>query len=238
MYDGDYEHFRNPSGDVEFYVEEAKRAAGPVVEFGCGTGRILVPTARAGVEITGVDYSDTMLGILRDKLPDADVHIGDLRDFDVGRKFKLVTIPFRAIAHIIEAEDHVRLFENMRRHLAEGGRLIFDFFQPNLGKLAQPREEFMHFERKEDGNTIRRYSIANTHPWKQLLAITFRWEIEGPGGEVEELTEEFDMRWFYRFELEHILKRAGLEIESLWGGFDRSPLGPESSEMIFVARAA
>lgn len=238
MYDGDYEHFRNPSGDVEFYVEEARRAGGPVLEFACGTGRILIPTAKAGVEITGVDLSEPMVQRLRSKLPEADVHVGNMGDYVVGRKFKLVTIPFRAIAHIVEPDDQVAMFENMRRHLAEDGRLIFDFFHPHLGKLAGPQEEALHFEREENGAAVRRYGVGTPHPWKQLLEVTLRWEIERPDGSVEHLREGLEMRWYYRFELEHLLKRAGLEIEHLWGGFDRSEFGPESNEMIFVAKAA
>jgi SAM-dependent methyltransferase len=236
FYDGDYEHFRTPSGDVAFYVEEARRAGGPVLELGCGTGRILVPTARAGVAITGVDASEAMLARLRAKLPDADVHRGDMRDVDIGRRFALVTIPFRALAHVLEAEDHVRVLANARRHLVPEGRLVFDFFHPNPRFLAGPREETLDFERREGARTIRRYSSAVPHPWRQVNDVTFRWEVE-EAGRIERARAEFPMRWFYRYELEHALARAGLRLEALYGAFDRSPFGPDSREMIFEARA-
>jgi len=238
FYDGDYDHFRTPSGDVAFYVDEAKRSGGPALEFGCGTGRVLIPTARAGVAITGVDSSPAMLARLREKLPGADVHEGDMRDFDAGRTFALVTIPFRAIAHVTEVDDHVRLFANMRRHLADGGRLVFDFYQPNPTYLVGPREERLDFEREEQGRRIRRYSRGVPHVSRQITDVTFRWEVEDARGGVERVETAFPMRWFYRFELEHILARAGLAVESLFGGFDRSPLDDASAELIFVARAA
>jgi SAM-dependent methyltransferase len=238
FYDGDYAHFRTPSGDVAFYVEEAVRSKGPVLELGCGTGRILVPTAAKGIAITGVDASEAMLSRLRAKLPEADVHLGDMRDFDAKRKFALVTIPFRAIAHVLDASDHVRVFANVRRHLAPRGRLVFDFFHPKLKYLAMPQPEKLDFERTEGGSRIRRFSRAVPHASRQVNDVTFRWEVEGADGRIEHTKTEFEMRWFYRFELEHILARAGLEVEALHGGFDRSPLGDESPEMIFVARAA
>jgi SAM-dependent methyltransferase len=238
FYDGDYAHFRTPSGDVAFYVEEAQRSKGPVLEFGCGTGRILIPTAEKGIAVTGVDASEAMLSQLRAKLPSADVHLGDMRDFDAKRRFALVTIPFRPIAHVIEAKDHVRLFANMRRHLAPGGHLVFDFFHPKLEYLAAPRPEKLDFERTEGKKRIRRYSSAVPHPSLQVNDVTLRWEVEDGEGRIEHAKTEFEMRWFYRFELEHILARAGLEVEALYGGFDRSPLADGSTEMIFVARAA
>ncbi len=238
FYDGDYAHFRTPSGDVAFYVEEALRSGGPVLEFGCGTGRVLVPTAGKGIEITGVDGSEAMLRRLRAKLPEADVRVGDMRDFDAGRAYALVTIPFRPIAHVIDAEDHVRLFANMRRHLAPGGRLVFDFFQPKLAFLAAPRPEKLDFERTEGGLRVRRYSSTVPHPSRQVNEVTLRWEVEDARGGIERQETRFEMRWFYRFELEHILARAGLEVEALYGDFDRSAFADDSPEMIFLAREA
>jgi SAM-dependent methyltransferase len=238
FYDGDYDFFRTPSGDVAFYVEEAVRSGGPVLELGCGTGRVLVPTAGRGVEITGVDASEAMLARLRAKLPSADVRLGDMRDFDAGRRFALVTIPFRPIAHIVEARDHVRLFENVRRHLAPGGRLVFDFFHPKLAMLAAPQSEKLGIDRVEGGRRIRRYWSAVPHVARQVNDVRLRWEIEDGRGGIEHAETRFEMRWFHRFELEHLLGRAGLEVLALHGDFDRSPLSDDSPEMIFVARAA
>lgn len=238
FYDGDYAHFRTPSGDVAFYVEEALRSGGPVLEFGCGTGRVLVPTAERGVEITGVDGSEAMLRRLREKLPGADVRLGDMRNFDAGRKFALVTIPFRPIAHVLDAEDHVRLFANMRRHLAPEGRLVFDFFHPKLAFLTAPRPEKLDFERIEGERRVRRYSSTFPHVSRQVNDITLRWEVEDARGGIEGAESRFPMRWFYRFELEHVLARAGLAVEALHGNFDRSAFGDDSPEMIFVSRGA
>ncbi|MHC4732056.1 MAG: class I SAM-dependent methyltransferase, partial [Planctomycetota bacterium] len=176
MYDEDNAVHRTPSGDVAFYVEEARRGGGPVAEFGCGTGRILIPTLEAGFEAVGVDVSPEMLARVRAKRADAEVHVGDMRDHDLGRGFALVTIPFRALSHIEEVDDHVRVFENMRRHLVPEGRLVFDVFHPRTDRLVVPHDE--RFDREEDGVKIRRYGRSTPHRSRQRMDVVFRWEVE------------------------------------------------------------
>ncbi|MHC4970860.1 MAG: class I SAM-dependent methyltransferase [Planctomycetota bacterium] len=237
MYDQDYAELRTPSGDVAFYVEEAERGGGPVAEFGCGTGRILIPTLEAGLEAVGVDVSPEMLERVRAKRPDAEVFVGDMRDHDLGRTFALVTIPFRALSHIEEIDEHVRVFRNLRHHLAPEGRLVFDVFHPRPDLLVEPHEE--RFEREVDGRKIRRLGRSTPERSRQRIDVVFRWEIEDAAGTiVEEHTARFSMRWFHRYELEHALARAGLEIEALYGDFDRSAFRDDSPEMIFVAKPA
>ena len=238
MYDGDHAAHRTPSGDVDFYVEEARNSGGPVAEFGCGTGRILVPTAQAGIEIVGVDLSQTMLDQLRAKNDQIELHAGDMRDFEIGRTFKLVTIPFRALSHIEASDDHVQVFANMRRHMEPEGRLVFDVFNPSYKHLADTRPEQLGIEREEDGKQIRRYFNAAPHHDTQVIDVEMRWEIEDDEGNIEELREAFTMRWFFRYELEHALARAGLAVETIYGDFDRSPLRADSPDYIFIARHA
>jgi len=236
MYDGDYALHRTPSGDVEFYVEEAKRSGGPVLELGCGTGRVLVPTAEAGIDICGLDLSETMLAKARVKRDGLNLHRGDMRSFDLGRRFRLITIPFRALSHVDTAEDHLRVFANVRKHLEDDGRFVFDVFFPSYEHLAQDDTDTLGFEREENGRKIRRYFSTQRHASTQMMDCRFRWEIEEASGAVEEFSEEFTMRWFFRYELEHALARSGFRVESLWGDFDRSPLHDDSKEMIFSAR--
>jgi len=237
-YDGDYAALRTPSGDVAFYVAEAVRAGGPVLELGCGTGRILVPSVQAGARMTGLDASETMLRQLRAKLPAADVHQGDMRSFDLKRRFALVTIPFRALGHVLEVAEQLAVFRNVLRHLEPEGRMVFDFFQPDPSYLVGPQAERLDVERREGDVTFRRFSTTVPHVWKQVTDVTMRWEVEGPDGAIEHHSATFPMRWYHRFELEHLLARAGFAVDALYGAFDRSPLGPDSKDLIFVARPA
>jgi len=134
--------------DVRFYVEAARECGGPVLELGCGTGRILVPTARAGVEIAGLDASEGMLDARRRRLraepPEVQgrvsLHRGDLRDFDLARAFRLVTIPFRPFQHLITVAEQLACLGAIRRHLTTDGRLVFDVFNPSIHNLAKPAD--------------------------------------------------------------------------------------------------
>ncbi len=246
FYDGDYAAFRTPSGDVAFYVEEAQRRGGPVLELACGTGRVLLPTARAGVEGVGVDLSTSMLEKARAALARESaavrkrvtLHEGDLCGFEAGRTFPLVTIPFRPIAHLLDISSQIAAFRNARNHLAPDGRLVFDFFHPDPRFLGEPRPERLDVERHEAGRRIRRYSSAVPRLASQTTEVTFRWEIEEADGSRREERTSFAMRWYHRFELEHLLARCGLEVETLYGDFTRGPLRDDSKEMVFVARVA
>ena len=111
--------------DVPFFIDEAKDSGGPVLELGCGTGRILIPTARAGIEIVGLDLSQPMIEVCRARLREeaADVQSrvqlveGDMRRFDLSRTFKLITTPFRSFQHLITVEDQRACLASVHRHL-------------------------------------------------------------------------------------------------------------------------
>ena len=133
-------------GDVAFFVEMAQAAGGPVLEIGCGTGRVLIPTARAGSEIVGLDLSPSMLAVCRSNLAQepaetqARVRLveGDMRDFDLDQQFALATLPFRPFQHLTTIEDQIACLTTIHRHLAPGGRLVLDLFNPSIPFLADP----------------------------------------------------------------------------------------------------
>ncbi|MDP9491119.1 MAG: class I SAM-dependent methyltransferase, partial [Actinomycetota bacterium] len=122
--------------DVPFYVAEARKARGPVVELGVGTGRIAVPTAAAGVPVIGVDSSKGMLEICRRRAEAAgvsglvDLRLGDLSDPPVTERVRLVTCPFRSYLHLADAPARIRALRAACDLLEPGGTLIFDVFSP------------------------------------------------------------------------------------------------------------
>ena len=132
-------------GDVEFYREVARRAGSPVLELGCGTGRTLIAIARAGIDMAGLDLSPSMLAIARRKLAQEDAvtrgHAtlleGDMRSFELGQHFHLVTIPYRAFLHLATPEHQRRALVRIREHLVEGGRLALNVFDPRLDLIVE-----------------------------------------------------------------------------------------------------
>jgi ubiquinone/menaquinone biosynthesis C-methylase UbiE len=138
-YDGAYAAMKDLV-DVPFYADLAKRTGGPVLEVGCGTGRVLLPIARQGQKIDGVDSSPAMLRVLTEHLQSeppevrqrVELHLADMRDFRLGRKYPLVTIPFRPLQHMRTVPDQLSALTSAAFHLQEGGILAFDVFYPKF----------------------------------------------------------------------------------------------------------
>jgi SAM-dependent methyltransferase len=235
--------------DVQFYVDEAKRSGGRVLEIGCGTGRVLLPIARAGHEIMGVDASQGMLDRCSAKLGEEKIEVqrrvtlrqGDARTFEIGSKFDLVTAPFRVFQHQITIEDQLAFLGNVARHLSAGGRLVFDVFNPNFEALVSAdgvEREDTPMTRLPDGRSFRRTGrVKRVRRVDQVSEIELTYYLSNERGkETDRFVQSFDMRWFLRAEIIHLLDRAGFSVVSIYGAFDRSPLSDGSPEIIVVAQ--
>ena len=239
------------TNDIAFYVELARGANGPVLELGCGTGRILIPSALAGATITGLDHSELMLAACRhkvDSLP-ADVRArivldaADMTDFSLGRRFGLITIPFRAFSHLITVEHQLGCLASVRRHLATDALLVLDVFQPDPKRLVEPAisEEIEDCPESPlaDGRTVSRTNrVTALDRAAQTFQVEFNYYFRDRAGRSEHVRETFPFRYYFRYELEHLLARAGFEVVALYGAYDRSALTGDSLEMIFAAREA
>jgi len=236
-YDSVYGLIRDPSGDRAFYVEHAKQSGGPVLELGCGTGRVLLPTALTGVACVGLEASSEMLAVLREKDPPANVELvgGRMENFDLGQgRFRLVTAPFRALQHLLDVEAQLATLENVRRHLAPGGAFVFDVFDPKLARMAvleEPEGPGVAFS--HDGKQVRRRESVRRDLTRQVMTVTFRYESDAV--DLQGVTQ-IDLRWYYRYELEHLLARAGFGELEFFAGFDKSPWRA-GQETVVVARA-
>jgi len=222
-------------GDAAFYAEEASRARGPVLELGCGTGRVLLPIAQAGIDITGLDPSRPMLDRLRSK-PGAErltLHEADARNFALGKRFALITAPFRVIQHLPAVDDQLRLLDSVTRHLAPGGRFIFDVFNPRFSALTSDRTaetEDTPELTMADGRRFRRAAAVKNVRWiDQVSEVELVYYVNS-----ERYVQAFDMRWYTKVELEHLLARAGFTVEAVYGDFARGALTDASPEQVWV----
>lgn len=236
--------------DVGLFVELAKESGGAVLEMGCGTGRVLIPTARAGIEIVGLDLSDAMLGICRQNLLAEPQEVrdkvqlaqGDMCTFDAGRVFNLVTIPFRPYQHLATVDDQMRCLINAHRHLRVGGRLVFDLFNPLLASLiaddiGEETKDGPPFTMK-DGRIVQRYARTTSRDlFKQIVSVDLVYRVKHPDSHEETLTHSILMRYSFRYEVEHLLARCGFSVENVYADYDKSPFGSKyPGELIFVAR--
>jgi len=236
--------------DVRFYVDAARECGGRVLELGCGTGRLLIPTARAGVEITGLDASEGMLQVCRDRLraePPAvqarvSLHRGDMRAFDFGYTFRLVTIPFRPFQHLLTVGEQLACLGAIRRHLDANGRLVFDVFNPSIHNLARAADgaetdEEPPFTLPDGRAVIRRHRMLERDLVGQVNRGELVYYVTHPDGRQERLVHPFQMRCIFRFEAEHLLARAGFTVDHVYSDFERSAYGSQyPGDLIFVAR--
>ena len=238
--------------DVNFFVEMAQRSGGPVLELGSGTGRVLIPTAKSGIEIVGLDASPLMLSVCREKLSlnSNDVRSkvtslvqGDMRDFELGRKFRLVTIPFRPFQHLLTVEDQMSCLENVHKHLVDGGKLVLDLFNPSLPLLAEERYLQEHGEEPEfttaDGRkVVRRARVVSRDYFNQITQNEMTYYVTHPDAREEQFVHRFPMRYLFKFEVEHLLARCGFGVEAVYADYDKSPYGSKyPGELIFVAQS-
>ena len=235
--------------DVGFYVEMAKQSAGPVLELGCGTGRVLVPIARAGIEIVGVDPSAHMLAVCRDKLSrepqvvQSRVRLveGDMRRIALDRQFPLVTTPYRSFQHLLTVEEQLSCLNSIREHLTPEGRLVLDVFNPSLAMLVDERSfeergDEPEFTMPDGRKVVRRFRTVARNLPEQSFRAEEVFCVAHPDGRHERVVQAYQVRYLFRFEAEHLLARVGFRLQEVYADYDKSPYGTkEPGELILVA---
>jgi SAM-dependent methyltransferase len=218
---------RSVTEDIAFYVAEARKAGGPVVELGVGTGRIAVPVAEAGIRVIGVDSSAGMLAVCRAHAEAAgvaellDLRLGDLRDPPVAERVPLVTCPFRSYLHLADDAERLGALRAARDLLVGGGRLVFDVFAPSPEDIEETQGRWLE---REPGIWER----ADWDETARTLTLTVR-----SGGTTSSMT----LAWLSAGEWQALLERSGFVVEACYGWFDRRPYeGGEDS--IWLARRA
>jgi len=239
FYDAVYAQVRD-GVDNEYYVRETVAADGPVLEIGVGTGRLFAEARRRGADAYGIDLSPAMIERCREKLAPADrerVWVEDAVTLRADRRFALVVAPFRVLSHVHEPGDQLRLLDGVHAALEPGGRFVLDLYVPSLKLLLEGLPEMVDFDGEHaPGKRLRRIvSSAPADLARQTnhVRMSFVWE-EDDGEHRGDW--EFDMRFFFRFELEHLVARSRLRLEAIHGDFEEGPLHAGSREYVVVCR--
>ena len=236
--------------DLAFYVGLARAAQPPVLELACGTGRVTLPIAQAGVPIVGVDSAQEMLARAQAKVEAAGplpvtLVEGDMRTFQLDARFGLAIIPARSFLHLLTPADHVAALRNIHAHLVEGGRLALNFFVPDLRMIVEHAESslgqalaYSHkFDDPETGQEVLVWRSLQHETYRQRIYAHFVYEwVDEHGLTVARRHRHYTLCYIYRNEMEHLLARCGFEVEALYGNFEGTPFGKESTEMVWVAR--
>jgi SAM-dependent methyltransferase len=211
--------------DVSFYVDEARRAGGPVVELGVGTGRIAVPTAAAGIAVIGVDSSPGMLVVCREQAELAgvagllDLRLGEIGAPPVEERVRLVTCPFRSYLHLLDDEARLEALGAARELLVPGGRFVFDVFAPSEQDITDTHGRWLE---REPGI----FERADWDTDERTLTLSVR----GDSG-----ATSFVLAWLSNDEWRELLERAGFQVIGCYGWFDKRPYAG-GEDTVWIAR--
>jgi SAM-dependent methyltransferase len=234
--------------DLPLYLELAATHGGRVLELGCGSGRVLVPLARAGHRVVGLDASPHMLALARTKLaqvhPDVSDQVrlveGDMCDFDLAETFDLAIVAAKSFNYLLERADQARALAAVAAHLRPGGRLALDLLNPRLDWLsAAPgslHQDLVEYAPTLAATVARTEAVVRTDLVDQVRVTRSGYDVVANDGTVKKRFVEWSYRFAYRFEAEHLLERAGFAVEAVLGGYAREPLTSTSPTMLFLAR--
>jgi SAM-dependent methyltransferase len=228
------------TADIPFYLKQAQLSGGPVLELGCGTGRLTIPMAEAGFAMTGLDISAAMLEQARLKASKPGLDItwveADCRNFSLETKFGTVIFPFNGMAHIHDRESHEALLARVREHLKPGGHFIVDWFNPALEILSRdPGKRYPCFE-YDDPDGRGKVVITENNIYDRATQINHvKWYYQ-IGDEPEEV-RELNMRILYPQEFDYLLHYNGFEILAKYGDHKESPFESKSRHQLIVCRS-
>ena len=232
--------------DIPLWLEYAKICGSPVLELCCGTGRILLPLAKEGIEITGLDISEKMLDKAREKLNKESENTrkrvtllqGDMRNFHLKKEFNLIFIPFNSFLVLLSIEEQNNCLRSVHKHLSSQGRLMISVFNPDLtraeGVLRSEGDILEDYPEKGDMTQI--YSNQYFDKPRQILKVRIFVDTNKPDGRFFRKTIDLKMRYFFPAEFERVLISNGFEKEELFGDYDKSPFDAKSQFMIFIAK--
>lgn len=224
-----------------FYFDAASRCGGPVLELACGTGRMLVPMGKAGLDVTGLDTSPTMLAGARARARHLDASVrlmaGDMRDFRFQQPFALVFVAVNSLLHLTSTQDLRSCFASVRKALRRDGRFLFDvhnFAPSQLARLPDQRHEVGRYMSPAHGSLLVEEQCTYDTAAQRLHRTWFYSAPSRPDFRVV----EFAMRVVFPEELQVLLELEGLRLEARYGDLDRSPFHSESPSQVCIARPA
>lgn len=221
--------------DFPFYTDITKDIKGKVLEVACGTGRMYLELLKQGVNIHGIDLSKAMLDALRKKAVEKNlepkVSVADMRNFNLDEVFEIIIIPGRSFLHNITTDDQLSTLKCLRKHLADNGRLVMNFFYPSRDVMTASygKERIMEMAHPVEGMELVAWSGFVNEP-DQVIVAEFTWKQDG------EVVSRFkaQLAYIYKREFELLLRLAGFSSWQVYGGFDYQPLESINQEMVWV----
>lgn len=235
---GDY------TDDLDLYLNLAAMIGDPIVEVGCGTGRVLVPLAQAGHRVTGTDSSDAMLARAEQAVNRAGVservtlkrgEMGDVPPSPHG-PFGLAIVALNGLLHLDSPDAQRSALRALHDALDPRGQLVLDVFNPTPEALRAL--DGVHHEgswRQDDGTMVQKFSSRRVHPSSQTIATDLWYDLVASSGALKRIATSYQMRYLHRSELVLILELAGFVEWQVYGSYDLDPVDDGSDRLIVTA---
>jgi SAM-dependent methyltransferase len=234
--------------DVDFYGNLARINSGPVLELGVGTGRVAVRLAQAGFSVTGIDESASMLARARDNakvagLPPKRLALvaAGMTEFELDRTYGTAVVAANTFQHLMSTRDQRACLSAIVRHLDPGGILAISIHSPAAIPWDESAEPMLRFDwvrtDPATGETIVRTVASEPDASRMVRRLTYLYDRVGTDGTLRRTIFETELRYSSQSEIELLLQEAGLRVTHVYGDYDLSPVGPDTEQLIFVARA-
>lgn len=242
FYDLDYAGFDD---DQQFVQQSAVRCGSPILELGCGTGRLLLPLAAGGYEVTGVDVSAAMLETARQKatVQGLNSHVTlvkqDMRELDLGCRYNLAYAAINSFMHMMTTDDQLAALNSIHQHLNSDGVFLLDLFNPHPDRLLDSRGQVVLdkvMTDPETGQHLMKFRTQTVDLAEQTLHTILFLDQVNSEGHVQRTVFTFSLRYIFSGELELLLDRAGFQLEAVYGSYELDEFTGESDKMIAIAR--
>jgi SAM-dependent methyltransferase len=224
--------------DTDYFLKKIAGYNGKVLEVGVGTGRLFLSALNKGADIYGIDISPAMIDVLKKQLNPGQqqrVRVDDMVTMQLDQKFDLIVAPFRVFSHIMSVDEQLRALNNISRHLQADGTFIFDLYVPSHAMLASGLDHVTDFEGDyEPGKKLRRITSMQADPIEQISYVTMRYIWEEENGREVEKVWNLQMRYYFRYELEHLIALSDLKIKHFFGNYQEQALNKDSKDFVVV----
>lgn len=237
----------NLRDDLPFYLEFAMKYPGEILELGCGTGRVALFLASKGIDVTGIDLSEQMLDVFKNKLGNVDnnsnmgkinlIH-GNMKDFSLDKKFSMIVAPFRAFQAITDSNDVLNSLMCIRKHLDDEGIFIVNVFNPSPimdeSWIYPEKTQWKRVDEQTGNYVVKKHWGDKIDTVNQIIYPHFAFEVTYTNGKTERIVDDLPMKYYYSNQLRKVILDSGMSIIDEYSWYDKSPL--DGREIIFVCK--
>ena len=243
----DVDNRDNMNADIPFYIDYATKQKGEILELGCGTGRVSIPLARKGFSVTGLDLSNEMLDVFREKIDKESelkdkitiIH-GDMSDFTIYKRFSMIIAPFRAFQALTDDNAIKNSLRCIKEHLTDDGIFIINVFNPRPvmdESWCYPETvQWEHFDENTRNYVVKKHWGDRIDTVNQIIYPHFAYEVTDKKLSKTRHTEDLKLKYYYDNQLTQVIADAGFKIKEKFGWYDKSSIEDCKRELIFICQ--